>query len=164
MATFVHLTPQSRLAHIRREGIGRLRKASAVTPAGFFAVPLTGDFFLSHQWLRELKRRGCGPIAGVYFRISDREGVWIGHYGRVPRRVTAARAVAEFMAEEDRLGWEVVVPRRVSAGEIVRVRTLPQVAGWRYWPKAHGVKPCGCRFCQRGQYGGRRLREQYDRE
>jgi hypothetical protein len=147
------------MALILRNGIGRLRKAASGRPAGIFAVPVTRNFHVSHQWLRELKRRGQGTICGVYFRLADQEPVWVGHYGHAHRSMTAAEAVAEFMAAESREGWEVVVPRRVLAKEIHRVRRLPQVVGWRYYPGAKGRPPfCTCRFCTRGDYGAARLR------
>ena len=39
-------------------------------------------------------------------------------------------------------------------------RVLPQVVGWRYFPAAKGKPPfCTCKFCTRGEYGARRLRE-----
>ena len=74
--------------------------------------------------------------------------------------MTAAQAVAEFLAAEDRQGWEVVIPRGVSAKEIYRVRSLPQVVGWRYSPDAKGKPPfCTCKYCTRREYGARKLRE-----
>jgi hypothetical protein len=160
MAMFVHLTLESRVALIRRNGIRRLRRAAGDFPGGVFAVPVTRDFYISHQWLRELKRRNQGAIAGVYFRIPDDERVWIGHYGLAHRWMTAAEAVAEFMSAADVQGWEVVIPRRIEASEVHRVRRLPQVVGWRFSPGAKGKPPfCTCKFCTRGEYGARRLRE-----
>src|SRR5689334_9808446 len=110
MALFVHLAPESRVRRIKRNGIGRLRKAFGDRPSGIFAVPVTKNFFVSHQWLRELKRKGAGAIAGVYFRIPDEEVVWVGHYHQCHRQMTAAEAVAEFMSAESREGWEVIIP------------------------------------------------------
>jgi hypothetical protein len=72
-----------------------------------------------------------GPIAGVYFRVPDNERVWVGHYRQAHRWMSAAEAAAEFMAAEDAQSWEVVIPRRVEAGELHRVRQLPQVVGCR---------------------------------
>jgi hypothetical protein len=156
---FVHLTPESNLARVRRYGIGRLRRARGEFPGGVFAVPVTRNFYVSHQWLRELKRGRGGPIAAVYFRVPDDEAVWVGHYNRAHRWMTAAEAVAEFMSAESREGWEVVIPRRIEAGEIHRTRGLPQVLGWRYFPQAKGRPPfCACAYCTRGEYGARRLR------
>jgi hypothetical protein len=73
MPMFVHLALVSRVALIRRNGIRRRRKGSGGRPGGIFAVPLTRSFYVSHQWLRELKRRGQGAISGVYFRLPDDE-------------------------------------------------------------------------------------------
>src|SRR5271163_2810848 len=115
MAMLVHLAAESRVAQIRRNGISRLRAAVGACPRGVFAVPVTRNFYASHQWLRELKRRNQGPIAGIYFRISDDQPVWVGHYGQAHRCLSAAEAVAHFAAANDPLGWEVVIPRRIEA-------------------------------------------------
>ncbi len=163
MAMFVHLAPAFRVANIRRNGIRRQRKPAGEFPGGIFAVPLTRNFYLSHQWLRELKRRNAGPLAGIYFRVPDELQVWVGHYGQAHRWMSAAAAVAIFLAAEDSQGWEVVIPRRIEAAEIHRVRVLPQVVGWRFSPTAKGKKPCSCDFCTRGEYGARRLRERSGR-
>ncbi len=104
MALFVHLTPESRVARIRRNGIRRLRKPAGNFPGGVFAAPVTRDFSVSHQWLRELKRSHAGPIVGVYFRVPDDERVWVGHYGQAHRSRTAAEAVAVFEAVGNALG------------------------------------------------------------
>jgi hypothetical protein len=160
MAMFVHLAPESRIALIRRNGIRRLRRPRGDFPSGVFALPVTNNFYISHQWLRELKRRNQGSIAGVYFRIPDDEQVWVGHYGQGHRWMSAAEAVKEFIAAKDAQGWEVIVPRRIEADEIHRVRRLPQVVGWRYSPSAKGKPPfCTCKFCIQSEYGARKLRE-----
>lgn len=159
MAMFVHLAPTSRVPRIRRNGIARLRRARGEFPGGIFAVPVTRNFFISHQWLRELRRRSAGSISGVYFRIPDEEPVWVGHYGQAHRWMTAAQAVCEFSSAEDARGWEVVIPRRIQADELHAVREVPQVVGWRFTPTAKGKPPyCTCRFCIGGAYGARRLR------
>ena len=155
---FVHLAPQSSSDRIRRSGIARLRKPTGEFPGGVFAVPVTRNFFLSHQWLRELKRRGAGPIAGIYFRVPDDEQVWVGHYRHAHRWLTAAQAVAEFMSSDTPEGWEVVVPRRIAANEVHRVRSLRQISGWLYYPGAHGKAPCPCSYCTRGEYKAASIR------
>ncbi len=127
-------------------------------------MPVTQNFFVSHQWLRELKCKGGGTISGVYFRIPDEEMVWVGHYNKPHRQMTAAEAAALMMADEDREGYEVIIPRRIEKNEIHRIKDLPQVVGWRYYPGAHGRRPCGCPGCQRGRYGARRLRQEYEKE
>jgi hypothetical protein len=161
MALFVHIAAGSQSGRIRRAGISRVRRAGGGLPGGVFAVPVTPNFFLTQQWLRELKRRNAGPLVGVYFRIPDAERVWVGHYGRDHRWMSAAEAVALFTEGHELRGWEVVIPRPVGPRELHRVRRLPQAVGWRYLPGAHGQAPCGCDYCQRGQYGARRLRERY---
>lgn len=180
MPVFVHLTSQRNLPSIRRGGIG-LRK-QRLRPRGVYALPVTRNFYVSHQWLRELRRQGGGTIVGVYFRIPDDETVEVGHYGSLHVAMTAAETVALLMAAESldpaaartrdqqsravqrgrRLpsspeGYEVVIPRRIEPSEIIRVKALPQVVGWRYRPGANGHPPCACLCCERGQYGIRRL-------
>lgn len=164
MAMFVHLAPEKRVKLILRNGITRLRKNPAGRPSGIYAMPVTRNFYVSHQWLRELKRRGQGAIAAIYFRVPDDEIVWLGHYNHSHRQMTATEAVRAIHGATPAEGFEVIVPRRIDAKEIHRVRTLPQVVGWRYYPGAHGKRPCGCPYCQRGEYGGRRLREKYESE
>lgn len=160
MAMFVHLTAESCIPRIRRSGITRLRKTVDASGKGVYAVPVSRNFYASHQWLRELKRRNQGPVAGVYFRIPDEQLVWLGHYGQSHSLVTAAEAVDHFMKADDPAGWEVVVPRRIEANEIHKVRLLPQLIGWRYFPKAKGKPPfCTCKFCIRGEFGSAKLRK-----
>lgn len=160
MAMFVHLALESRAALIQRNGINRLRKSFRDFPGGVFVVPVVRNFYASHQWLRELKRRNGGSIVGVYFRIDDSEQVWVGHYHQNHRWMTAAEAVGEFNSAEDAQGWEVVIPRRISHNEIHRIRSLPQVIGWRFSPGSKGKKPfCICKFCTRGEYGSQKMRE-----
>lgn len=160
MAMFVHLTLESRAARIRRSGIRRLRKPFGNCPGGIFAMPVVRNFYISHQWLRELKRRGGGPMVGVYFRIPDEELVWLGHYSQHHKEMCASEVLAIFDQAEDPQGWQVIIPRRIDAQEIHKVRRLPQVIGWRYYPTAKGKKPfCGCKFCTRGEYGAQKLRK-----
>src|SRR5215475_6088930 len=132
MPMFVHLTQEKNIKAILRNGISRLRQ-QAGRPHGVYAMPVTRNFFVSHQWLRELKRRGPGTVAGVYFRIPDEETVWVGHYNQSHQQMTAA-AAAELMSGSENLeGYEVVIPRRIGKTEIHRTRILPQVVGWRYY-------------------------------
>lgn len=179
MPVFVHLTSHRNVRSIRRAGIGTRRYAFR---KGAFALPVTRNFYVSHQWLRELKRQGGGTVVGVYFRVPDDEPVDVGHYGRGHRRMTAAEAVALMLAAEQRdpaaerardeqsravragrrlpaspEGYEVFVPRAIEPSEIIRVKALPQVVGWRYRPGANRARPCACICCERGSYGIRKL-------
>ena len=161
MAMFVHLAPADRADRIKRNGIRRLRRATRAYPGGIFAVPVTQNFYISHQWLRELRRRGVRTFVGVYFRIPDETVVWVGHYWEPHRQMSAAEAVALFRTAEDRQGWQVLVPQAIAAKQVHRIRALPQVLGWRYAPDAKGQRPCGCDFCTRGRYGARELRRRF---
>jgi hypothetical protein len=114
--------------------------------------------------------------------VPDEEPVEVGHYNSLHATMTAAQAVALLMAAEGRdpaaerardrasravqrgrtlpsspEGYEVIVPRRIEASEIIRVKALPQVVGWRYMPGANGRPPCPCLCCARGEYGIRKL-------
>ena len=156
MALFVHLTPASRAKRLARDGIRRPRGPLG----GVFAVPVTPNFYLTHQWLRELRRWTAGPLVGVYFRLPDDQPVRVGPYRGPHATMTAVAAVGRFW-RAGRDGDEVIIPRRVAAREILRVERLPQLVGWRYHPGAHGTRPCGCDYCQRGLYGARKLRAAY---
>jgi len=158
MAIFVHLAAERDAKSILRSGITRVRRRS-FRPRGIFAMPVTPNFFITHQWLRELKLRGQRTLVGVYFRLPDNERVWVGHYNGRHRQMTSAQAVAFVARAQDAQGMEVIVSRPIARREICRVRSLPQILGWRYWPGAHGKRPFPCECCQRGQYGGRRLLE-----
>ena len=160
MAMFVHLAPKKKVKAILRNGISRLQRKTGV-PSGIFAMPVTHTFYVSHQWLRELKRRGQGPVAGIYFRIPDEVTVWLGHYNQAHQPLAAARAAGLIAKQENHEGFQVIIPRRISKSEIHRVRVLPQIVGWRYFPGAHGKKPCPCPVCQSGNYGAGRIRQKY---
>ena len=158
---FVHLTAEKNVKAILRNGLSRLRRAGAV-PSGIFAMPVTRSFCVSHQWLRELKRRGLGPIAGIYFRVPDDETVWVGHYNQPHQRMTAAEAVGLIASQPSPEGYQVIVPRKIARSEVHRFRTLPQVIGWRYQPGSHGSRPCPCPVCLKGNFGARRIRQKFD--
>jgi hypothetical protein len=161
MAVFVHMTSEDNLPKIRRNGIRAERLRHDTWKAGIFAMPVTPDFFVTHQWVRELRRFKSGRIAGVYFRIDDNEMVSIGHYMNAPVTVTAAEAVSVLSANPQ-FGFQVIVPRKILPSEISNTKVMPQLVGWRYYPAAKGRVPCGCPSCQRGEYGGRKLRDAYE--
>jgi len=163
MVSFIHLTSESRISNIRRNGISRLSKTHPPVGKGIFAMPVTANFYVSHQWLRELRRGNNGKICAVYFRIADEEIVYLGHYGKHHQAMTAAQAVA-FVMNQQAEGFEVIIPRKITAKEIRRIKHVPQITGWRYSPSSHGKKPCGCSFCQRGNYGAKKVRAAYEAE
>lgn len=155
MAMFVHLALEKEEKSIVKNGIALSKDRKCV-----YAMPVALNFFVSHQWLREMKRWKSSSIIGVYFRIGDDEHVFAGRYNDEHVSMTAAKASS--LASDENLGFEVMIQRRIEPKEIHRIKRLPQTLGWKYFPEAHGKKPCGCPYCQRGQYGSKRLREKYD--
>ena len=128
-------------------------------------MPSLPDHFASHQWLRELKRRGQRTVVAVDFRLPSDEPVWVGRYRRPQHReMPLGRAIGMLMREVDARGFEVVVPRPIRPDEILRVRTPSQVLGWRYPPTPTDAEPtCACRVClPKGTIKSRRLRQRLD--
>ena len=185
MAVFVHLTSHRNIDSIRRKGITLCKRR--FLPSGVYAMPVTMNFYVSHQWLRELKRFGGGTIVGIYFRVPDDEIVEVGHYSSLHVSLTASQAIGLIMAAEkqnflearkqdtqsrdinngEKLpaspeGYEVIIKRKIEPSEIIGIKSLPQVVGWRYRPGTNGNPPCACICCERGQYGIRKLMERYE--
>ncbi|MCB9577292.1 MAG: hypothetical protein H6717_09735 [Polyangiaceae bacterium] len=162
MVMLVHIADERASTRIRRAGLvpHRARRGGLW---GVFCMPVLRDYYISHQWLRELKRRGVRTMVGVYFRVPDREPVVVGHYNSAPRPMSAARAVRVIMDQEDARGFQIVVPRKIAPRALHKIRHVSQVVGWRYFPDSHGRRPCGCPMCQpRGEIRSRRLREAYE--
>jgi hypothetical protein len=67
--------------------------------------------------------------------------VLVGRFGTPHQAMTAAAAVSFFLRAPDARGLEVLVPRAIRLQEIVRIRSLPQIAGWRFYPEAKGHPP-----------------------
>jgi hypothetical protein len=132
---------------------------------GVFAMPVTSNYLVSHQWTRELRKWGRGRIVAIYFRVADDETVQVGHYGRPHEAVTATQAVAAIMRlGAEALGYEIVIGHRIPPQTIIRTRLISSRVGWRHYPGAHERRPCGCPGCMaRGEYNSQRLRKQYER-
>lgn len=159
MTVFVHLTMESQVPRIKRNGLTVTRFAKDATPdSGLFAMPVMPNFYDSHQWLRELARRPGARLCAVYFRLGDREPVHVGRFAGLHVEMTAAEAVAE-ITRQDRSGMEVIVPRRIPVKDIVRIKALPQTIGWRYYPEAKGREPL---WPRRGAFGAARYRNKIE--
>jgi hypothetical protein len=163
MPRLIHLAPETASKRIRRNGIAPRRIKHKVE--GFdrlvWVFPQLPSYTLSHQWLRELKRSGARTLVAVDLDIAGDELVLVGHFGRLPQRMTADEAVALIRGQADPRGYEMLIPRRVEPAEIVRLRTLAQGIGWRYWPEAKAAdrRPCDCPACvPRGEIMGQRYR------
>ena len=165
MPTFVHIAHERDAKAIWRSGLAlpKLRYRyfeNEFRKWGVFAIPLVEDFMLSHQWVRELKRRGHRSAAGVHFRVGDSEPVWAGKYNQ-PKSLVSASAAATLRTEK-LLGYEVILPRAIASSEISAVRTVPAI-GWRFKPDAKGNAPfCLCAYCNRGEINNRRMRNRLD--
>ena len=143
MATLLHIADEKDSEKIRVNGIkiGKGRK-------GVFFMPVTPDFYASHQWIRELRRRGAKTLVGVYFKLPSTEEVWYGHYSKPHRKSTIAKAVSEYMQLPDKLGWEFLLERKIEASEIHKIQAVPQKTGWRYFPESHTYPlNCDCPIC-----------------
>jgi hypothetical protein len=160
----VHIANEDETASIRRRSgirIGKFRD-------GVYAMPVLENFVVSNQWLRELKRRvsGSRTLSAVHFRIPDSETVYLGHFSEEHVEVTAAEAAGAIMHAEDPMGMEIIIPRAIEAKEIHKIRSVPQVVGWRYHPNARARRTCGCPACvPAGTYKSRIFRQRfYDRD
>lgn len=156
MAKFVHVTSTRAAQRIQRSGIAA-RSFGSAGGRGVYCMPVLPSFTLTYQWVRELRRWQPGVLVAVQLQLDDDEPVTVGRYGAPPRHVTAAEAVAVVRGLDDPRGYEVFVPRAITAAEVWRVRAVPQGVGWRYVPGAHGRRPCPC-CAPRGGYKVARLR------
>ncbi|MCC2548221.1 hypothetical protein LJY25_17355 [Hymenobacter sp. BT175] len=159
MPLLVHLADANDAARILRGGI-KIGKGSP----GVYFMPLTPDFYASHQWLRELRRGGARSFVGIQFRLPDDEEVWFGKYGTRHCKGALGAAIGEFMQLGDKLGYEFLIERRIEPGEIRKVVALPQVVGWRYSPDSHQRETlCACPMCiSRGEIRSRIKRDRLE--
>lgn len=165
MPQFDHLADDRDLALIRKNGI-KAQKLHGRASKVVFATPVLLNYYQSHQWVRELRRRGIKVISAVQFHVSDDTAVSVGRYNETHLETTAADAVRIFMEHSTGMGLEVLFSESIPPDWITRTYTPDQVIGWRYYPESHsdGRKPCGCSYCQRGQIKNRKLREARDWE
>ena len=119
---------------------------------------------ISHQWLRELKRGGAKTLVGVYFKIKSTENIWFGKYTGNHQYKEVGKALKEFKKEEDKLGFEFLIERKIEPNEISKIKSLPQNVGWRYSPNSHETKlSCGCPICiSRGGIKSKIKREKFE--
>ncbi len=158
MPILVHIADEKNAARIKRSGIAPSKVFKVV-----FFMPVVQSHFVSHQWLRELKRGGTNVMVGVYFRLSSDEMVWAGRYNEKHLQLSLGQAIKNLTARADPLGFEIFIERKILPDEITRIRHLPQNIGWRHQPDAHGKPPCPCPRCLfKGSFGAQKIREKYD--
>jgi hypothetical protein len=163
MAHFLHLIDARSENSISKGGI-RISRSKFLKIPGVYCFPVLNNYYYSHQWLRELKRKGIKEILAVHIRIPDNEKVWVGYFGSEHRNVEANRAIRIILETEKKDGFEVIIPRKVNKNEIISVYKPSQIVGWRYYPNSHGKKPCGCPYCQKGQIKNKKLRERHEKD
>ncbi len=152
MPTLVHLADEKDATSIKRNGIkiGKHRQ-------GIYCMPVTPNFFMSHQWLRELKRRGVKTYVAVYFKAPSKTMVYAGYFNSDHKHITLGEAIKEM--QDTPLGYELIIDRKIEAKEIEKIINITQTVGWRVSPDAKGRKPCSCDFCIRGDIKANRLRQ-----
>jgi hypothetical protein len=156
MPTLVHLADAKETSSIIKNGlkIGKRRY-------GVFCMPVLRNFYIAHQWLRELKRRGVKTFVGVYFKMDSKIKVYAGKFNEEHRYITLGEAIKEIQSMEDPLGYEIIIDRKIEAKEINKIKNLPQTIGWRYKPGSNGLKPCSCDYCIGSSIKGNRIRQKY---
>lgn len=144
MAILVHITDARNVRSIERGGI-KVRRGTM----GVYCLPSLPDFFRTHQWAHELRRCGAKRVLAVDFRLPSREPCLFGPYGNPQglSRVTVGKAAGTMLRAKEPLGLELIVPRAITAREVLRVREIPQSVGWRISPALKGKKPCLCCYC-----------------
>ena len=148
MVSFIHIADQKDEQSILRAGIRAIQGSRDVR--GVYAMPVLPDFSTTHQWARELKRWGKRTLICVHFKIPNKERVLVGKYNREKLEMTAAEASGAVLNHSDPMGLEIIIPRKIAAGEITRTYLAPRITGWRFLPTAKGKPPaCRCKWCNR---------------
>ncbi|HEX4004598.1 MAG TPA: hypothetical protein VHX60_00335 [Acidobacteriaceae bacterium] len=156
MVSFIHIADQKDQQAILRNGIRSRKRRSGIR--GVYATPVVPNFSTTHQWSRELKRRGIRTFVCIQFKIPDKEYVLVGRYNGEKSGMTAGEALGVILNHTDPMGLEVIIPRGITAGEITRAYLSPRTTGWRYYPAAKGKPPfCHCKWCNRGEIRASRI-------
>ena len=155
MPVFIHLADEKNSKQIKVSGIKKGKISG-----GIFFMPMLPNYFVSYQWVRELRRRGVKNFVAVQFKLDSTEMVWAGKYFEAHRYITVGEAIKEVNELDDPLGYQIFIERKIYANEILRIKHIPQKIGWRYRPHSHR-RPltCACRIClPRGSMKSRKLR------
>lgn len=132
MPQFIHLTDTKLTPRIRKNGILTRRIWSREGKAkALHAMPVLPNHYVSHQWLRELRRRGTRSMSAVQFHAPDDCMVQVGRYNGDHLECTAAEAVRVFLQHENGMGLQVIFAQSIPAADITRIYTPRQIVGWR---------------------------------
>jgi hypothetical protein len=144
MVSFIHIADKKDEQAILGSGIKAMKRRSGLR--GVYALPVVPNYATTHQWARELKRRGNRTLMCVQFKIPDVEPVLVGKYNGEKLEMTAAEAAGAVLNHSDPMGLEVIIPRKITANEVMRTYLAPRITGWRYYPTAKGKPPfCHCK-------------------
>ena len=115
MPSFIHIADAREKRLIEKNGLKAGKR-------GVFCTPVAKDFSVTHQWARELRRRGVRSWVCVQFRVSDDQMVSVGIYNGQKILMTAAQAVAAVAEHTAPLGLEVIIKRKIRPQEIEELR------------------------------------------
>ena len=154
MAVFVHFTEENNKNSIIKNGITLQKIHYDKINKGIFCMPVIPDFYATHQWIRELKQYKSGnEIIAVYFKVPDEELVFCGKYNETIVKTKASDTHNKFLNLEDKMGFQTIISRKIYSTEITKIKNLPQIIGWRHFPKSHERKRCLCPAClSKGSY------------
>ena len=161
MALFVHFTDENNKNSIIKNGIKMETIHYENISKGIFCMPVIPDFYATHQWVRELKQYNSGnEILAVYFRIPDNEIIFCGKYNEKIVKINAAEAHNKLMNLEDKMGFQAIIDRKIYQNEITKIKNIPQIIGWRHFPKSHERKRCLCPAClTKGSYNSIKVKK-----
>ena len=161
MAIFVHFTDENNKNSIIKNGIKIETIHYDNINAGVFCMPVIPDFYATHQWVREIKQYKSGNnIIAVYFKIPDNEIVFCGKYNGQLIKVNATEAHKKFLELDDKMGFQVVIDRKILKNEITKIKAIPQIIGWRHFPKSHEKKRCLCPAClTKGSFNSKKYKK-----
>ena len=83
MISLIHIADKNDEASIIKNGLRAGKRRTG--PRGVYAVPVIPNHATTHQWARELKRRGVRTLICVQFRIPSSESVLVGKYNGDPQ-------------------------------------------------------------------------------
>jgi hypothetical protein len=161
MAVFVHFTDENNKSSIMKNGLKIENIHYEDIKTGLFCMPVISDFYATHQWVREIRQYYSGNnIVAVYFKIPDDEIIFCGKYNEKRVKAKSTEAHKIFISLEDKMGFQAIIPRKVKRNEITRIKNIPQITGWRYFPKSHEKKRCLCPdFLTKGSYNSNNIKK-----
>lgn len=106
-----------------------------------------------------MRARGARSMVAVFFDLPNGEPVLLGRFNTKHLRITAVEAHRAFCTVTGPVGQEVLIPRRIEAHEIRRIKPAPRLMGWRFYPEAKGRE---CFWPLPGTIKAHRRRKQLD--